>query len=145
MIDDEQMLNSICETADMGRESLRQVLEKTDDNALKGALRTQISEYDNDYNSAFELLRHSGLKEEHPKARSITKAESQLTVNLKTAFTQNKESKIAEMVIQGSSMGVVKITKELNDYNGGNQEVKQLAEKHLQTEQNNIEEMKKFL
>lgn len=145
MINDEQMLNSICETADMGRESLRQVLEKTDDSALKGTLKTQISEYDHDYNLALEMLQRNGLEEKHPKARPITKAESQVTVNLKTAFTQKKESQIAEMVIQGSSMGVVKITKELNDYHGGNQEVKQLAEKHLQTEQNNIEEMKRFL
>lgn len=145
MINEEQMLNSICETADMGRESLKQVLEKTDDNGLKGALRAQISEYDNDYNLALEMLQQSGLKGKHPKARPMTKAESQVTVNLKTAFTQNKESQIAEMVIQGSSMGVVKITKELNGYNGSNQEVRRLAEKHLQTEQNNIEEMKKFL
>ena len=145
MINDEQMLNSICETADMGRESLRQVLEKTGDSALKGALRTQMSEYDNDYNLALEMLQQSGPKEKHPRARPITKAESQITVNLKTAFGQNKESQIAEMVIQGSSMGVVKITKELHDYSGGNQAVKQLAERHLQTEQNNIEEMKKFL
>ncbi len=143
MINDEQMLKSICETADMGRESLRQVLEKTGDSTLKSALETQMSEYDKDYNLASEMLKRNGFK--HLKASPITKTESQITVNLKTAFTQNRESQIAEMVIQGSSMGVVKITKGLNEYSGSNQDVKQLAEKHLQTEQNNIEEMKKFL
>lgn len=145
MINDEQMLNSICEIADMGRESLRQVLKKTDNSKLTGTLKAQISEYDREYNQTLEMLRQSDLKEKHPKARPIIKAESQVTVNLKTAFIRNKESQIAEMVIQGSSMGVVKITKELNDYNGSNPEVKRLAEKQLQTEQNNIEEMKSFL
>lgn len=139
------MLDSICETADMGRESLRQVLEKTDDSRLKEALNAQTSEYDKDYNLASEMLKKNGFEGKHPKASPIAKTESQITVNLKTAFTQNRVSQIAGMVIQGSSMGVVKITKELNDYSGSNQDIKQLAEKHLQTEQNNIEEMKRFL
>jgi len=58
---------------------------------------------------------------------------------------ENANSKIAEMVIQGSTMGVTEMTKELNNYQGTNQELFRTAQKFIQTEQDNIEEMKKYL
>ena len=54
-------------------------------------------------------------------------------------------SKIAEMMIQGNTMGMVKSMRSLRDYQGKDPEVKQLAEKLLQTELHNIEEMKRYV
>lgn len=54
-------------------------------------------------------------------------------------------SNIAEMVIQGNNMGITKSLKHLNDYAGNDPEVRNLAEKLLETEQANVEQMKPFL
>ncbi len=143
MKDDIEMLSTISKTADMGRESLYQVLEKAEDNSLRHALSTQIKEYEKNYDAAARLLSSYGQAPTH--TNPMAKMESQMMVSVKTKLTENTTSKIAEMVIQGCTMGVTKMTKKLNEYNGTNREVAALAEQHIKTEQANIDEMKKFL
>ena len=143
MIDDIQMLGSITETADMGRDSLRHVIEKTKNPQLRGALEKQYSQYDDIYRAADGLLLSKNGK---PKMTSpALKAYSHMVSNFKTETADNATSKIAEMVIQGSTMGVTEITKQLHEYQGSDNTVRSLAEKHVKIEQDNIEEMKKFL
>lgn len=42
-------------------------------------------------------------------------------------------------------MGIIDITKKINEYNSANKEILDLADNLLKFEQNNIEELKKFL
>ena len=143
MANEKELLNSISETADMGCESLRQVIGKTENDGLKHALQTQLAEYEKHYSAVSKLLEAYG--EEAPSASPVAIINSRITADLKTLFTENSTSKIAEMVMQGSTMGVTKVTKALHAYNGNNVEIKTLAERLIKTEEANIEEMKKFL
>lgn len=54
-------------------------------------------------------------------------------------------SKIAEMMIQGNTMGMTQSLRNLNDYPGKDERARDLASKLLRTEEANIEQMKKFL
>lgn len=143
MIDDIKMLETITETADMGRDSLNHVLEKAGDPQLKAALQKQFFQYDKTYKNAQQLLEAKGEKPQ--KIGAPVKIYSHMVSNIKTMTAENTSSKIAEMVIQGSTMGVTEMTKQLNDYQRGDQAVYDLAQNHIQTEQANINEMKKFL
>ena len=42
-------------------------------------------------------------------------------------------------------MGITKLTRQLNEYDGSDDSAARLAQKQLKTEQANIDEMKKFL
>ena len=53
-------------------------------------------------------------------------------------------SKIADSMIQGSTMGITKIIKHINEYNGDDRVLK-IADKLLKTEENNVEQLKKYL
>lgn len=143
MSDEKKILEAVSETADMGRESISQAIPRSKDSGLRRALEAQKAEYDKNFEAARGLLRSFG--EEPERAPAAAKAESWLTVGAKTVFSGDPTPRIAQMVIQGSTMGVTKITKELNEYRGGNSEVRALAEKELKTEQANIEQMKRFL
>ena len=143
MIDDIQLLKSITETADMGRDSLKHVIEKATDPDLKAALQKQFSVYDSTFVSAEQILNAKG--EPSQKTGAPVKIYSHVVSDLKTITAENARSKIAEMVIQGSTMGVTEMTKQLNSYQGSDQAVRGLAERHIKTEQDNIEEMKKYL
>ena len=46
-----------------------------------------------------------------------------MQANWKSLTADNTTSKIAEMVIQGSTMGITKMTKVLHEYGGGNPEI----------------------
>lgn len=143
MINDTDLLTTITESADMGRASLSQVLSKTNDEKFRQVIKSQIKEYDQNYKTARELLQAYG--EDTKKASNVAKAQSQVMVNMKTLMAEDKASKIAEMVMQGSTMGVTTMTKSLHNYTGNNDEIKQLAEKHIKTEEANIQQMKSFL
>ncbi len=54
-------------------------------------------------------------------------------------------SKLAEMLIQGSTMGVTGLTRQIRDYDGEDTEVLDFAKKQLKREEKNIDELKKFL
>ena len=143
MTDEKELLAAITESADMGCDSLRQVLEKTENDMLKHALQTQLTEYEKQLDVARKLLQSYG--EDEKKASPVAKINSRITVDLKTLLAENPTSKIAEMVMQGSTMGVTKVTKALHAYGGDNAQVRTLAERMVKTEEANIEEMKKFL
>lgn len=143
MVDDVKMLQSITEAADMSRDSLKNVMEKATDTKLKSALQKQIKEYDGVYNEAERLLKSKGKKAQ--KSGAVLKSYSHIVSNAKAMAAANTTSKIAEMVVQGSTMGITALTKELNDYRGSDKAVKDLAEKHVLMEELYIDEMKKYL
>lgn len=143
MVNDQKMLECISQTADMGRDSLTQVMDKTDNNQFRQVLRAQRDEYDQLYREAAQMQSARG---QSPKeAMPMAKMSSRISSMMKTAMASDTTSKIAEMVIQGSTMGVTEVTKNLNDYDGSNHQLKNLAEKLIKTEQSNIEQMKKYL
>ena len=143
MTDDRKMLNTITETADMGRDSLNHVIAKATDPQLKLALQKQFNQYDQTYKAARQMFGGGG---EGPHTIGApVKMYTHLMTTMKTAAAGNANSKIAEMVIQGSTMGITEMTKQLHQYHGENQALRELAQRHIQTEQDNIEEMKKYL
>lgn len=138
-----ELFKTICEAADMGRDSLNQVIGRTKSQQLNRALESQCREYDVIYMEAEKQLKHYGHS---PKNISpIAKVNSRIGVNLQTKMANNEVSKIADMVIKGSTMGVTKITKKLHAYHGNDQTVKQIAQQMVQTEESNIQGMKPFL
>lgn len=143
MITDVQLLGSITETADMARDSLKHVIDKTENPMLKSALEKQFVQYENIYQSA-ELLLMSKAGRRPQKTNPALKMYSHLVSDVKAATAEDSTSKIAEMVIQGSTMGITEMTKQLRDYQG-DPAVRDLAQRHIKVEQANIEEMKKYL
>lgn len=65
-------------------------------------------------------------------------------INMNT-IKDRTPSHIAEMMIQGSTMGIVDITKKLKEYNKADKDISELGNKLLKFEQQNVEQMKTFL
>lgn len=144
MINDMTMLNFIRQNTQMGRQGILDVLPKVENenSAFTGVLNRQRREYESIYAEADTMLRELGGQRENISAMS--KISSQMMTTMKT-MADSSVSHIADMMIQGSSMGVTKIIQHKNDYDRSNPRITALADKLLKTEQNNIEELKKFL
>lgn len=136
------LLNEIRQNAEMGRDGVMHVIKLTYDSNFRSALERQLTEYQEIFNSADTILRSNGR--EPMSANPIAKMSSYVTSTFKSMMNSST-SNLAEMMIQGSTMGVTKISKGINEYSGANQKVLGLARKLLKTEERNIEEMKKFL
>ncbi len=139
---DAELLQFIHKTCEMGVLGLRDVKDRTSSFALKNAVDGQIREYKRISGRSGQLLRAVGQEPQTPSGMSETM--SGIMSAAKLSFKPT-DSKIAEMVIQGNSMGITKCTKHLNDYSGHNPQTRDLANKLISTQQANIEQMKPFL
>ena len=142
MLSENQLLNHIYQTAEMGQEGIRSVLKYAREPKLVDALNSQYDEYGRLQNAAGSLLHARG---EPPKGLGpVTKASSEVMSTVK-AMADRSPANIAEMVIQGSTMGVTKSLRTIRTCDVKDEGVRRLADKLLKTEQANIEEMKRFL
>ena len=57
----------------------------------------------------------------------------------------DSRGKIAEMMIQGTTMGIVKTIRHLNDYQGDDSDTRRLGERLLDVQEQNVERMKAYL
>ncbi|MDO5602600.1 MAG: hypothetical protein Q4G07_07500 [Oscillospiraceae bacterium] len=141
-MNDTEMLGCLCEDADMGRSSARRVLKHIKDTNLSATVKEQLDDFEHAYDSAAQMLSQKGQNAptSAPMAKTMAAVESEMQT-----FMDSSSSKIAEMMIQGNTMGITTITKQLNDYNGEDPEVSKLSKKQIGMEQRNIENLKKFL
>ncbi|MDD6161153.1 MAG: hypothetical protein PUB51_08520 [Oscillospiraceae bacterium] len=142
MITENQLLNHIYQTAEMGGEGIEAVLKYADEPKLVQALNSQLSEYRKMQRSAGEMLRERG--EEAKGTNPMAKVSSEMMSAMKT-MADHSATKIAEMMIQGNTMGVTKSIRTIRDCTLHDERVRDLANKLLKTEEANIEEMKRFL
>ena len=142
MLSENQLLNHIYQTAEMGQEGIQSVLKYAEEPRLVSALNSQMSEYEQIQNAAGAMLQARG---EPPKGLGpVVKASSEMMSTMK-AMTDRSASNIAEMMIQGSTMGVTKSLRTIRDCDVRDTGVRRLADQLLKTERANIEEMKRFL
>ena len=142
MINDEQMLQFIMKNAEMGCRGINEVKYYSNSDEMTRALRSQNIEYGRIYHNAYNMLRVRGAESSH-----VSPVRAAMTIMLAKREMKNDSSNshIAEMMIQGNTMGVQKIARHIRDYNNSNQSVTNLAYKLMATEQANIEQMKSFL
>lgn len=142
MLSENQLLNHIYQTAQMGQDGIRTVLKYAQEPHLVQVLNRQLVEYQSLQNSAGSLLHARG---ETPKGIGpMAKLSSEAMTAMKS-LTDPSATNLAEMMIQGSTMGVTKSLRTLRDCDLKDEQVRDLANQLLRTEQANIEEMKGFL
>lgn len=139
-----EMLNYIYKNAQMGQHSINHLLEIIEnDSKLKNLLDNQFMEYKTIFDTAEKSLNELG--HEGKGNSKIQKFETYMMIDIKT-LTNKSSDHVAEMLIQGSTMGIIQITRRLKDYSGSiDKNVQKLAEKLLSIEQHNVEECRKFL
>lgn len=137
-----RLLNHIHQNADMGRDSLRHILDMSKSADFTKAIHAQLEQYDDVYDTSEEMLASRGAEGED--ARMMSKLMADFTSRVKS-MTEPTDSRLAEMVIEGSTMGITKLTKQINDYDGKDKDVLDFAKDLIKREQDNIEKIKVFL
>lgn len=136
------LLNNVLKNAGMGKDTITKLIKITDDIPFRKDLETQLTEYQKIYDEAESQLQASQEKPEDIGA--IPKASAYMMLNLKT-IKDKSTSHLAEMMIQGSNMGIIEITKSMKQCNGVDSQVMSLANNLLETENNNVQQMKQYL
>lgn len=138
-----ELLNFVYQNSQMGVETLEQLLDITHDAGLKGVLEKQKKGYEDFHRQAKQMLNENGYDEKGLNA--FEKITTYLMVNIQT-MTDDSASHIAQMLIEGSSMGITDALKKLHKYEGETEkEIRKLMDQLKQFEEKNVEKLKEFL
>ena len=142
MNDNARLLNFVYQNAQMGVDSIRQLMGIVENKELKEHLKTQFQGYEEFQNTARQMLEENGFDEKEISA--FSKISTYLMINMQL-LTDKSATHIAEMMIQGSNMGVIDAIKNLNECEDAEQDIRDLWEKLQKFEEHNIEKLKEFL
>ena len=126
----------------MGQVGIRAVIKKAVRTDLQRALQSQLKEYDSYETQAFNIAAARGwkLKEVDPAVRKM----ADIISRTKLAFGA-QDSKIAAMMIQGNTRGIIMGMKDLHQTQHVDKQVLDLSQRMLDTEEANIKQMQEFL
>lgn len=137
-----QLLTKIYQNARMGCDSISYVSDKAKDSEMRDSLLKQHGQYNDVSRDAMNMLNKSGepAKENNP----VSKACLWSAVQMNT-LTSKSADHIAEMMIQGSMMGVIDLSRNLKKYSDAEENALKLGEKLIKVEEDNIQRMKGYL
>lgn len=141
---DVELLEEIYKNEKMGSDSILKVMPKASNEKFRAALTCQLSGYERFSEKAKEMLSDRGYKakEENP----MTKLWASLGVAMNT-LVDSSDSHLAQMVVEGSTMGVtdtLKILRE-NENSGISEKTLKMLRDIISFEEKNVEIMKGFI
>ena len=142
MKNSKEILSSVVKTTQMGQTGIRSVLDTSMRPSLRKALESQLREYDSIETEAHTIASQRGweLKELDPGVRMMTDMMTRMKLH-----GRNTDSKIADMMIQGNTRGMVKGLKNLHQFPSSDSQVQMVSQKLLDCETANIRQMQGYL
>lgn len=137
-----EMLSSVLKTTQMGQIGIRSVLDTSMRPGLRKALESQLHEYDSIESEAHSIASQRGW--ELPELDPAVRFMSDMMTRMKLTGG-NSDSKIADMMIQGNTKGMIKGLKNLHQYPDTDEQINTLSQKLLDCETANIRQMQSFL
>lgn len=136
------ILSSVLKTTQMGQVGIRSVLDTSMDANFRNALKAQLKEYDLIETEAHTLASQRGweVAELDPAVRFLADRVTRFQLT-----GRNNESKIAGMMIQGNTRGMIKGLKNIHQLAIPDGSIHILSQKLLDCEQANIRQMQEFL
>ena len=140
---DAQLLNFIYQNSQMGVNSLKEILPMVKEGTFKDGLNAQLKEYQQIHQEAGKMINSAGYDEKG--INDMEKIMTYLMIDIKM-MVDSSSSHVAQMLIQGSNMGIIDAQKKIHEFEGeADREVIKLM-KHLQEfEEKNVERLKEYL
>ena len=126
----------------MGQVGIRSILDTSMREGLRQALEDQLHEYDTIESEAHIIASQRGweLPELDPAVRFMADMMTRMKLNGK-----NTDSKIAGMMIEGNTKGMITGLKNIHQYPEQDDRIRILSQKLLDCEAANIQQMQAFL
>ena len=136
------VLDELNKGACMGMDAIHFVLDKVDDEKFKNVLDKQYNDYKAISDRICSLYPEYSEKKPH-ETSAMNKVMTWYGIQMKTMM-ENSTSKIAELLIQGTNMGIIEGRKLLNHKNT-DEEVEKIARDYVTMQETALEKLKKFL
>ena len=138
----EKLLLQVWQNAEMGLTSTEHLLKKAKDDAVRRELSRQADSYRELMDRSGNMLADMGV--DRKKTPLYQRAMSSMGIEMEM-MTDPTSANIADMVIQGATMGVVELTKARHAYPDADPDAHAIAGDFISGQQDAIENMKAFL
>ncbi len=137
-----EFLNKVYQNAHMASESITTVAQKVQDQSLLSDLQTQHQQYTAISSKATTELANEN---ELPSDKGFMAQVSTWSGIQMNTMLDKSPDHIAEMMIQGSMMGIIDMTRTIKQYSDIPQHIKALGYELVTIEENNVQRMKNYL
>ena len=135
-------LDEVNKGTTMGMEAIHFLIDKVEDDAFRKVLDGEYKKYESIAKKVSDIYPKYSDKLPH-KISGFTKAMTWGGMEMRT-ITDTSNSKIAELLMQGTNMGIIEGRKLLNNKDI-NQEVNSLISEFVVMQEDSVETLKKYL
>lgn len=136
------VLDELSKGACMGMDAIKFVLDKVEDENFYNLLEKQYNGYKKIKDRIDELYPEYSSEEPH-ETSTMNKVMTWYGIEMKTMFDESN-SKIAELLLQGTNMGIIEGRKLLN-HKDTDKEVEKLLSEYVKNQEEAVEKLKEFL
>ena len=137
-----KLLDDAYKTVRMGTYAIDCIIDKIEDKGLENLMRKQNSYY-LESTKSLEAISNE-YKHELTDINFMAKGSSYVTINMKTIIN-SETSHIAQMLIEGTTMGITTIIKERNENNNLDERLLGVVDKIISYLEDFVESLKEFL
>ena len=136
------LLQETYKNTNMGIDSIEQLMPKVNDGELLKELNTCKNDYSEFKNILLTELNGRGIPPKETSFAAKIPAYASINMNM---MMDNSDSHAAEMMIQGTEMGVTKLLQKLNSISDCSNKYRKFAQELIDYETKSVEDLKAFL
>ena len=137
------ILDEVNKGATMGMDAISYISEKVVDNDFKNVLDTEYNKYKDISNRVNNLYDNYSNKEPH-ETNAMNKMMTWYGIQMKT-MTDDSTSKLSELLMQGTNMGIIEGRRLLNQNQNIESDVKNILNDFVVMQEDSVETLKKYL
>ena len=141
--DNLNILDEVNKGATMGMDAISYVSEKVKDGDFKQVLDVEYNKYKDVSNRVNKLYSNYSSKEPH-ETNAMNKMMTWYGIQMKT-MTDDTTSKLSELLMQGTNMGIIEGRRLLNQHNNIKPDVENILNEFVTMQEDSVETLKKYL
>lgn len=138
-----KVLNEVNKGATMGMDAISYVTDKVEDETFKKILNVEYNKYRKTFDKVNEIYSEYG-KGEPQETNPMNKMMTWYGVQMKTV-NDKSNSKISELLLQGTNMGIIEGRRLLNNNPSIDPEVRKILDEFVTMQEDSMETLKKYL
>lgn len=137
------ILDEVNKGATMGMNAISYVSEKVKDGDFKQVLNVEYNKYQKISNRVNKLYSNYSSKQPH-ETNAMNKMMTWYGIQMKT-MTDDTTSKLSELLMQGTNMGIIEGRRLLNQNNNIENDVENILNDFVVMQEDSVETLKKYL
>ncbi len=138
------VLDEVNKGATMGMDAISFISQKVTDNQFKEVLKTEYNKYKDISNRVNNLYDNFTNNKEPHETNTMNKMMTWYGIQMKT-MTDDTTSKLSELLMQGTNMGIIEGRRLINQNNNISSDVKNILNDFVVMQEDSVETLKKYL